>query len=397
MIGALLLAVALQDRNELLEQLRQLQQASVGATFKREPFNAAVGAAVKALLDNRVGQAAEQLAIARGVATGETVKARLLPGLRLMTDGAAATIGVKVIAVADATGDVTLRVRNRRDEVVVKQEVALGKTATLDLSELSEGTYVLEGGGARTLVHIVHDLNLRLKKIAADLPGERGAPEVASLSWRLSLLDDAMAGRAVELPDDTIAELKQLEADVETLLDGKEPSTTRKGTWLRAVMIEKRRLPYVLHVPASNDRKKEAPLVVALADRGWNETFWTRATPLLELAEAKGCLVVAPRVAGDVAEILKQVRAEHGVGATWLLGHGEGADGCFELKGEILAFAPTRAAGRRVQFLACGKADAAIERSREIAKSAATYDERAELDRFSIVWTALKAAIERVN
>jgi pimeloyl-ACP methyl ester carboxylesterase len=270
-------------------------------------------------------------------------------------------------------------------------------------------------------VQLVRDLDARLKKMNAELPGDRTAPVAASLDSRLRLLLDAKDGKPVEALGDVAAELRELEDDVDIFLEGGDPYAKKKqGHQRRAVMLDKTAVPYRVYIPKSVDLAKKPPLVVALHGTGASENFWMEGTKLVELAEAKGFVVVAPRNTGGATAhlqngaVLGRVIEDLPIGAIWLMGHSMGGQQALELGAAspeqfagVITFAPTgrvdlsKLKGSDV-YIACGARDGLVEGVRAMVKRAdgqkgLTYEERPDLEHLTIVWECLNAATDRIR
>ncbi len=416
----LLLALA-QDRGEIAEAFQRLRAAyeSKGSAVTGEK-RAQLNQVLTRAFGGDSARLLEGLGLAREIVDGKATTVRVAPTHRVLQVGVAAQAGFRIHALAKQEGKATVRVFNARDEVVIKMEAEYGAVGSADLSEQAEGIYWLEAGGIRAQVQLVRDLDARLKKMNAELPGDRTAPVAASLDGRVRLLLEAKDGKPVEFLGDVAAELRELEDDVDVFLDGRDPYALKKhGHQRRAVTIDKTPVAYRVYVPKSVDLTKKPPLVVALHGTGASENFWLEGTKLAELADAKGFVVVAPRAGGasaplQVGAVVAQALEDLPVGSVWLLGHSTGGGLALELAAAgpkqfagVIAFAPTgrtdlkRLKGLEV-YVACGGRDGLIESVRAMTKAVEgqkglTYEERPDLEHLTIVWETLGAALERVK
>ncbi len=311
--------------------------------------------------------------------------------MRLLSVGVMAVAGFKIVPLSGQKGKVTLRVVNRRDEVVAKVDVDYGEAGKVDLAEQAEGTYWLDADGLRTEIHLVHRLTERLAKLNADLPGDRSTPELAGLDARLKLLRDAQRGRPFDTLGDLATELLSLEADVEAVVDGRE--LPKVGDLRRAIVIGRDLVPYRLHVPKSV--KKGGALVAVVSD----EAFWFECTKLVEIADAAGFIVV-----GGGREVIEQVKKDYGVTAVTLMGDEKALALAEEYDvARVIAFGPAAGAGLKklkdVEVrIFCGGRDPRIEAARGYAAAAkgmknVRVEERPESGRFTIAWDALSEAL----
>lgn len=417
----LLLALA-QDRGEIAEAFQRLRAAyeSKGAGIKGEKRDQLNQVLTRAFGGDSA-RLYEGLGLAREIVDGKATSVRVAPTHRILQVGVAAQAGFRIHALAKQEGKATVRAFNSRDEVVVKVEAEYGKVGAIDLSEQAEGIYWLECEGIRAEIQLVRDLDARLKKMNAELPGDRTAPVAASLDARLRLLLEAKDGKPVEVLGDVAAELRELEDDVDIFLEGGDPYAKKKqGHQRRAVMLDKTAVAYRIYIPKSADLTKKPPLVVALHGTGASENFWLEGTKLVELAEAKGFVVVAPRNTGGATAhlqngaVLGRVIEDLPVGAIWLMGHSTGGQQALELAAAspvqfagVIAFAPT---GRTdlsklkglETYIACGARDGLVDGVRAMTKrvegqKGLTYEERPDLEHITVVWETLNAALDRVK
>ncbi|HLG13207.1 MAG TPA: prolyl oligopeptidase family serine peptidase [Blastocatellia bacterium] len=192
----------------------------------------------------------------------------------------------------------------------------------------------------------------RLAKVEAELKARRRdtlLAQLPSVAYRISLFD--LAARA-EVAFERInfgEELKETTAMLDALEAGRDPLAAKRGDFRKAYTskADNTLQPYRIFVPASYDRSKRYPLIIALHGMGGDENsyFDLYANGAFKVeAEKRGYIVACPKgrqpasmyrgpAEADVMDVISEVERDYKIDPdrVYLTGHSMGGFGTWSV------------------------------------------------------------------
>ncbi|HJQ68838.1 MAG TPA: prolyl oligopeptidase family serine peptidase [Blastocatellia bacterium] len=201
----------------------------------------------------------------------------------------------------------------------------------------------------RGLASQVAAAKARVEKIKAALGAKKQDELLASAEYRVALFDLASASEINFERINFREQLNEANAMLDELEAGRDPFAARRGDFKKAYRskVDNTLQPYRVFVPASYDRAKAHPLVVALHGMGGDENSYFdsyKDGAFKVEAERRGYIVACPKgrepasmylgaAEQDVLDVIAEVRRAYNVDADriYVTGHSMGGFGSWSI------------------------------------------------------------------